>query len=73
MLDGCYLENFSYFFQPGTQMFSLFLSQSWKTYFSPSSFILLSVCLITFLLKNDLNMYIDVPLRALYALLFGEH
>jgi hypothetical protein len=44
---------------------SLSLSQSWKTYFSPSSFILLSVSLITFLLKNDLNMYTDVPLRAL--------
>ncbi len=46
-------------FQPGTQMFSLSLSQSWKTYFSPSSFIHLSVSLITFLLKNGLNMYID--------------
>jgi hypothetical protein len=39
-------------------MFSL--SKLENIFFPPSSFIHLSVSLITFLLKNGLNMYIDV-------------
>jgi hypothetical protein len=75
MLGGVVIWKTFLIFQPGTQMFSLPLSKLENIFFPPSSFIHLSVSLITFLLKNGLNMYIDVrlPLRALCFVIWREH
>jgi hypothetical protein len=70
MLEGCYLENFSYFSTRNADVLSL--SKLENIFFPPSSFIHLSVSLITFLLKNGLNMYIDVLCFVIWRALTRE-